>query len=59
MAKEYSYDQWIHIYDSPKTKGFFQWGCMALWEYQDAGWKDSEFYRKYVLSLSWWMIHVH
>jgi UDP-N-acetylmuramoyl-tripeptide--D-alanyl-D-alanine ligase len=32
---------------------------MAFWEYQDAGWKDSEFYRQYVLSLAWWMINIH
>jgi len=59
MAKYYTYDQWIHNYDSPKTKGFFQWSCMAFWEYQDAGWKDSEFYRQYILSLAWWMINIH
>jgi UDP-N-acetylmuramoyl-tripeptide--D-alanyl-D-alanine ligase len=59
MAKHYTYDQWINNYDSPKTKGFFQWSCMAFWEYQDAGWKDSEFYRQYVLSLAWWMINIH
>ena len=59
MAKYYTYDQWIHNYDSTKTKGFFQWSCMAFWEYQDAEWKDSEFYRQYILSLAWWMINVH
>ncbi|HSG32144.1 MAG TPA: hypothetical protein VLB82_11450 [Thermodesulfobacteriota bacterium] len=59
MAKHYTYDQWVEDYDSPKTKGFFQWSCMAFWEYQDVGWKDSEFYRKYVVSLAWWMINVH
>ncbi len=59
MAKHYTYEQWIHNYDSPKTKGFFQWSCMAFWEYQDADWEDAEFYRQHVLSLSWWMINVH
>jgi len=59
MAKHYTYDQWVTDYDSPKTKGFFQWSCMAFWEYQDAGWKDSEFYKQYVVSLAWWMINVH
>ena len=59
MAKHYTYYQWVNDYDSPKTKGFFQWSCMAFWEYQDAEWKDSEFYRQYILSLAWWMINVH
>jgi len=59
MAKYYTYDQWVNDYNSRKTKGFFQWSCMSFWEYQDAGWKDSEFYRQYVLSLAWWMINIH
>ncbi len=59
MAKEYTVDQWSLDPDSNLTKGFFQWSCMAFWEYQDAGWKDSDIYRDYVLSMAWWMIHTH
>ena len=32
---------------------------MAFWEYQDAGWRGSDIYRDYVLSMAWWMIHTH
>ena len=41
------------------TKGFFQWSCMAFWEYQDAGWKNAETFGDYVLAIAWWMIHTH
>ena len=59
MAKHYSVDQWRKDPDSNLTKGFFQWSCMAFWEYQDAGWKHAETFGDYVLSLAWWMIHTH
>jgi hypothetical protein len=59
LAKEYTVDQWSLDPDSNLTKGFFQWSCMAFWEYQDAGWRDSDIYRDYVLSMAWWMIHTH
>jgi UDP-N-acetylmuramoyl-tripeptide--D-alanyl-D-alanine ligase len=59
IAKDYTVDQWQNDPDSPLTKGFFQWSCMAFWEYQDAGWKNSEVFGDYVLALSWWMVHTH
>jgi UDP-N-acetylmuramoyl-tripeptide--D-alanyl-D-alanine ligase len=59
IAKEYTVDQWSLNPDSNLTKGFFQWSCMAFWEYQDAGWKNSEMLRDYVLSMAWWMIYTH
>jgi len=59
MAKEYTIDQWRRDPDSKLTKGFFQWSCMAFWEYQDAGWKNAETFGDYVLSLAWWMLHTH
>jgi len=59
MAKYYTADQWQKYPDSKKTKGFFQWSCMAFYEYQDAGWKNAEVFGDYVLSLAWWMIHTH
>jgi len=59
LAKHYTVDQWLKDPDSNKTKGFFQWSCMAFWEYQDAGWKDADFFGDYVLSLAWWMVYTH
>ena len=59
MAKTYTIDQWKTDPDSKLTKGFFQWSCMAFWEYHDAGWKNATAFGDYVLSLSWWMIHTH
>jgi hypothetical protein len=59
MAKNYTIDQWNTNPDSNLTKGFYQWSSMAFWEYQDAGWENSEFFADYVLALAWWMIHTH
>ena len=59
MAKHYTIDRWRWDHDSRKTKGFFQWGSMAFWEYQDAGWTNSEVFADCVLALSWWMLHTH
>jgi UDP-N-acetylmuramoyl-tripeptide--D-alanyl-D-alanine ligase len=59
LAKEYTVDKWRNDPDSKLTKGFFQWGCMAFWEYQDAGWKNGQVFGDCLLALAWWMIHVH
>jgi len=59
LAKNYTIDAWKKNIDSNDTKGFFQWSCMTFWEYQDAGYKHHEAMGDYVLSLSWWMIHIH
>ena len=59
LAKEYTLDQWRLDPDSDLTKGFFQWSCMAFWEYQDAGWKDADTLGDYVLTMAWWMVHTH
>ena len=59
LAKEYTVDKWRIDPDSRLTKGFFQWGCMAFWEYQDAGWKNGPAFGDCILALAWWMIHVH
>jgi len=59
LARRYTMDVWARAPDSSSTKGFFQWSCMALWEYQDAGWRDAGTAADYVLALTWWMIHTH
>ncbi|MBF0369083.1 MAG: hypothetical protein HQL52_06470 [Magnetococcales bacterium] len=59
MAKFYTHSQWQKKIDNTTTKGFFQWSCMAYWEYQDAGWKDADTFGDLLLSLAWWMIHSH
>ena len=59
IAKDYTMDQWPDDPDSDLTKAFFQWSCMTFWEYQDAGWEESEYYSDYVLTMSWWMIYTH
>ncbi|HSG30404.1 MAG TPA: hypothetical protein VLB82_02555, partial [Thermodesulfobacteriota bacterium] len=59
MAKTYTTDQWHIDPQSRLTKGFFQWSLMAYWEYQDAGWENSDLFRDYILSLSWWSIHIN
>lgn len=59
IAKDYTMDQWPRDPDSNLTKGFYQWSSMAFWEYQDTGWKDSEYYGDYVENMAWWMIFTH
>ena len=59
MARYYTAKEWQKDPDSEMTKGFFQWGCMSFWEYQDAGWKDAQVMGDSLISLAWWMIHRH
>jgi len=59
IAKDYTMDQWPRDPDSYLTKGFYQWSSMAFWEYQDAGWEDSDMYGDYVVNMAWWMIYTH
>jgi UDP-N-acetylmuramoyl-tripeptide--D-alanyl-D-alanine ligase len=59
MAKTYTADAWRRDPDSDLTKGFFQWGCMALCEYHQSGWEEADLMADCVLALSWWMIHTH
>jgi UDP-N-acetylmuramoyl-tripeptide--D-alanyl-D-alanine ligase len=59
LAKFYTVDSWRADPDSNKSKGFFQWSCLAFWEYQRAGWKHSELCQDYVIAMAWWMIHTH
>jgi len=59
LAKYYTMEQWRKASDPEMTKGFFQWGCMSFWEYQDAGWKDAHVMADTLISLAWWMIYKH
>ena len=45
--------------DSDLTKGWYQWGSMALYELATSGWPDTEEYGDTVLDLADWMIDVH
>jgi hypothetical protein len=59
LAKRYTLDEWREIADSDKTKGFYQWSSMFLWEYWHAKWKDYEVAGDYVMVVAHWMINVH
>jgi UDP-N-acetylmuramoyl-tripeptide--D-alanyl-D-alanine ligase len=59
LARDYTQRAWPEDPDSKLTKGFFQWGCMAFAEHRAAGWKGSETLGDTILTLGWWMIHVH
>ncbi len=59
LAKYYTMDQLQLEPDPTLTKAFFQWSCMAFWEYQDAKWANYKLYRKYVTTMAWWMIYAH
>lgn len=58
-ATLYTVTAWAKERDSALTKGFYQWGSMALTEYYFAKWKDFELYGDVVLTLAHWMIHTH
>ncbi len=45
--------------DDPLTKGFFQWGCMAYAEMQEAAWPGSESAAGHAVALAQWMLDVH
>ncbi len=45
--------------DDDETKGFFQWGCMALHEMWGANWASSPECVPRTISLAHWMIDVH
>ena len=59
MAKRYTIDAWQEDVDSPLTKGFYQWGSMAFWEYQDARWRHGDMLGDCTLLMAWWMINTH
>lgn len=59
MAKRYTIDAWQEDVDSSQTKGFYQWGSMAFWEYQDAGWKHGDLLGDCMLVMAWWMVNTH
>ncbi len=59
MARYYTAKEWQKDSDSEMTKGFFQWGCMSFWEYQDAGWENAQVMGDSLISLAWWMVHKH
>ena len=58
MVRTYAF-AWRKDGRPDRTKGFYQWGTMSFWEYQDAGWKDAELYRDTILYLAHWMIRTH
>ena len=45
--------------DSPKTKGYYQWGSMAFFELATSDWADTERFGDYVIELADWMIDEH
>lgn len=59
LARDYTQRVWPDAPDSNLTKGFFQWGCMAFAEHREAGWQGSEALGDTILTLGWWMVHVH
>lgn len=59
LARDYTISEWRKEHDSNLTKGFFQWSCMAFGEYMDAGYAGADSFGDYVLTMAWWMIHVH
>lgn len=45
--------------DDSRTKGFFQWGCLAYSELSASGWPGTEPYAGRTIALAHWMIDVH
>ena len=70
IMKQNTVDEWIqsgfHVqnglpknYDSPITKGFYQWSSMFATEYYHAKWTNYEMFGDYTVSLAYWIITVH
>jgi UDP-N-acetylmuramoyl-tripeptide--D-alanyl-D-alanine ligase len=60
LARDYTVGAWgKEKEDSDKTKQFYQWGSMAFWEYQDAGWKDADLLGDVLLLLAHWQVRTH
>lgn len=45
--------------DSNMTKGFYQWGSMAMYELHLSGWPMTDHFGPYVVRLAHWMIDAH
>jgi len=45
--------------DDPKTKGYFQWACLAFAELHASQWPDTQQYAQRAIELAQWMIDVH
>ena len=45
--------------DSAITKGFYQWGSMAFFEINEAGWDDKDLFARRTIKMAHWMIDVH
>ncbi|MDQ0290373.1 hypothetical protein [Oligosphaera ethanolica] len=58
LIKRYTLDCWQPGGDRELSKGFYQWGCMACNEYQQAGWEPhADLARHSAIALSWWLLH--
>jgi hypothetical protein len=58
LIQRYTLDCWQAGGNRDLTKGFYQWGCMAFNEYQQAGWEPhAELARHSAIALSWWLLH--
>ncbi len=58
LIKRYTLDCWQPGGDRELSKGFYQWGCMAFNEYQQAGWEPhGDLARHSAIALSWWLLH--
>lgn len=59
LVRHYTAGQWRRNSNSALTEGFFQWGCMALWEYRDTGWVEAQMADDYLLTMGWWLTREH
>jgi UDP-N-acetylmuramoyl-tripeptide--D-alanyl-D-alanine ligase len=60
LARDYTVGAWAtEKKDAEKTKQFYQWGSMAFWEYQDAGWKNADLLGDTLLLLAHWQVRTH
>lgn len=58
LIERYTIACWQPGGDRELSKGFYQWGCMAFNEYQEAGWEPhADLARHSALALSWWLIY--
>ena len=59
LARDYALPIWNDPKNAQETKQFYQWGSMAFWEYQDAGWPNGGFLGDVLLVMAHWLVHTH
>jgi len=59
LMKIYTWDAWNTKMNNPDTIAFYNYSCMAIQKYVEAGWKDSDFMADCAIMMTWWLLKEH